>query len=731
MRGSISRREIVQGIGALGGIALTAGPAACGRSYAMTEKHWQLWQADWKRMEAVARKRGWEVTPLKIARPATEREITALEKRHKQKMPPQLRELLSQYSKEVSFGWRIPQHLRPMERVEHLYPTSGGIRDHIWSLDHIDQYAIGNFLGWKRDLATADLREAQNAPEMWNNQFAIGDLPNGDMLTIDVSKPDPTQQPVRYFSHEVEGLHGFELAPDLFSFLSVYSALGCVGSTHDDWFSFIPARSDAQRLAHLSATGEGAMTWFAWRDGGIDDRHPDDPPPAVVETTAADRALLNAARANLLPAVVAALAAGAKPDCVPSSDWQMDSQRWHEEFSTALSYATHHNNIAMIERLIKAGATLNTRQLPLNVAVKVASLDTVRWLIANGARVNGWRHQRYWPLHDLVVTRGVVAAKSREEYRQELVGQANFLGGDMFDKLIASAPDEETRQSYREAKKLSVGQTRAALAEVDKRLEVHIDGKTYDAMLETLLGAGANPDAPWDNGITMLMWGGVATGRILLAHGANVHARDNHGATAFFHARTPEKVRLLAAHGGDINAHSTPNKGDRTLHAKTPLQSTLMADSRQDLTLAKTYLELGADPKIRDGAGRSSLAYCFSAESFKLIIAYGLDPKERLPSGGTLLHNLATMSHAPRADVPVEVEFFKFLLGLGLDINAHDDLGRTMLHYAAERESYDENGPNFELLIARGADKSIKDKSSKRAFDLAAKSLKKVRAVLN
>ena len=29
-------------------------------------------------------------------------------------------------------------------------------------------------------------------------------------------------------------------------------------------------------------------------------------------------------------------------------------------------------------------------------------------------------------------------------------------------------------------------------------------------------------------------------------------------------------------------------------------------------------------------------------------VAHGLDPKARMPGGGTLLHNLVTMSHSPR-----------------------------------------------------------------------------------
>lgn len=113
-----------------------------------------------------------------------------------------------------------------------------------------------------------------------------------------------------------------------------------------------------------------------------------------------------------------------------------------------------------------------------------------------------------------------------------------------------------------------------------------------------------------------------------------------------------------------------------------------------------------------------------------MIQGYGLDPHELQPGGQTLLHNLVTRAWTPRVTFPGEVRFFKFLLSLGIDINARDDKGQTMLHIAAEREDYDETVANFELLLAHGVDKSIRDNSGKRAFDLAAKSLKKVRAVL-
>jgi ankyrin repeat protein len=215
-----------------------------------------------------------------------------------------------------------------------------------------------------------------------------------------------------------------------------------------------------------------------------------------------------------------------------------------------------------------------------------------------------------------------------------------------------------------------------------------------------------------------------------LKPGASVEARDVYGRAALHWAHNPEKARLLAANGADINARASPRPDDSSSTPYTPLQLALLLSKGGDLALVKTLLELGADAKLMDGMGNSTLAYCLTIDAFKLIQGYGLDVKELLPKGRTLLHNIAVMTSAPRTTFPEEIAFFKFLIGLGIDINAQDENGQTLLHFAAARETYDEFAPNYELLIANGADKSIKDKTGKRAFDLTAKSLTKVRAVL-
>lgn len=668
----------------------------------MSKSLWQQWQSDWRRMEAIAKRRRWEVTPLSIWPPAPELRVRATEILHGLKFPPQLRQLLVQYSGQVEFGWYIPPHLQPLEKQN--LPTMSANRSAIWSLDHIEGQAIPEFLSWKRSLADVDRSEAPNTPEMWEHQFPFYSLVNGDMLTIDMSN-ETGPQPVRYFSHELETLHGMALAPDFFSFVTEMSKLGFAGTEWASWGKF-GTFDEKNNTFYIKADSVGGKEWLAWL--AQEDVRPDEPPPAIVEETVAERQLLDAARSGNIALAVLALKSGARPDVVPNSDWLADNQSWNDEFCTPITYAVRQNRIDLAHILLEHGATLNTRRLPAGEAVQTASLETLKWLIAHRARVDGWKDDRYWPLHLLVTRRSETTAPTKAQLEARLRKEQEM------DRPALTEVEQMMRESRERL--------------LQEQLVTWLDRPTYLDMLRTLLSAGAKVDARWDNGLTMLTWSREDDAKVLLEAGADPNARDAYGSAPlhFSLRNSVEKIRLLVAYGADINALETPEDIKPGSRASTPLQSALTVAKPGGLDGVRTLLELKADPHKRDVSGRNALCYCTNVESFKLMQGYGLDPKERMPDGGTLLHNLIEMTSI-RASWPDEVAMLDMLLALGLPINAPDNQGRTLLHKAAERI---DTTADIALLLARGADRSIRDNDGKRPFDLVPKSLKEIRALL-
>ena len=100
---------------------------------------------------------------------------------------------------------------------------------------------------------------------MWERQFPVFGLINGNTLTIDM-RDSNGPQPVRYFSHELDMLHGQALAPDFVTFVMQMGRLGQAGT---EWASFMRfGEWDGDRYylrADGPAGGSGASGWKAIR----------------------------------------------------------------------------------------------------------------------------------------------------------------------------------------------------------------------------------------------------------------------------------------------------------------------------------------------------------------------------------------------------------------------------------------------------------------------------------
>ncbi len=672
----------------------------------MPVEAWDVWQADWRWMEDVARRRGWDFVPLSVSAPASEAAMRRLEVAAGMPVPAQLRAVLTRCAASVRFEWHVPAHLAAME--QRAFPTSSFNRGFAWDLDQIENHAIPNFLAWKEQLETIDRSEAPNTPAMWERQFPVFWLVNGDILTIDMREPDGPH-PVRYFSHDLEMLHGQALAPDFLTFVGEMARLGQAGTEWASWMRFGEWNEDRY---YLRSDGPGAIEWRRWLESDPALTKPDEPPPVILAETEVERALLEAARNGDTAAALAALGASARPDVVWNPEWSQKDPSSDDEFATAITYAVRRGDTAFAEQLTLRGASLDTRHLAVAEAVSRGSVQTLRWLVGKGARVNGWKAERYWPLHLLMTRRHRFVATSPAELEARLRKEGEGV-------WVVEGMDAETTAIMKSAMETSLARDLAAF----------ITPEDFLAMLETLLEAGAEPDAPWDNGITMLMWGGLESARILLRHGADPNASTPGGMMPLHFTSSPQVARILVAAGADVNALASPDgRRSESDPVYTPLQSSLMLGDLRGTELAETLLELGADPFRRDGEGFPTLGYASSVPAFELMKPYGLDPLERMPDGGTLLHRLYRQRGAIRANFPQEVAILDLLLSQGIDINAQDRTGQTVLHIAAP-DAID--AASIELLLKRGADRSLKNSDGKRAVDLIPRSRKDLRAPLN
>lgn len=605
---------------------------------------WQPWLTAWLHMQARAQARGWQLDALVIAAPAPGADIDELARRHGCVVPGQLRQLLTEFAAEVRLGWHTSVSDEPRGELRRL--NHGGIRGTLWSADLIEA-ALQNFETWRPRAGHARDTEQPNSPSLWQQQFAWQVLPNGDMLTIDTRNPEPTLQPVRYFSHEAEGLHGRALAPNLFAFVGTWSALGCVGSSHDEWQCVAPVVTSD--VALLDVNCELAQRWREWVAHGPFVREPDEAPAPVFATSNADRALLTAAQRGDQLAVKAALHAGAKIDCCAA-----DPKHY-----TALIYAAVANNVPLMQQLLDAGAAINTTLPVLTVAAFASSPATVQWLIEHGARRDRWREDRYCPLHEAI---------SRAERKPDQVADAFAI----LQMLLAAGADPNaghdaisTMAKTTPLMRVGARGTKvllAAGADVQRR---DLQGRTamhYVQVAEAipmLVAAGLDVNVmstavdayPAHTPLqALLVSHHDPTKRVvaLLAAGADPHCRDSAGATAWWYCTHAGTFDALLPYGFSVDERNA--RGQTLLHRAIEHAGGVLYGHFAEY--AERLVANGFDINAADNAGNTVLHITAKNYDHKthalgihLLLRFGAD-KTRANRAGKRAFQLVKKQHA-------------------------------------------------------------------------------------
>lgn len=377
-------------------------------------------------------------------------------------------------------------------------------------------------------------------------------------------------------------------------------------------------------------TGKSALAWALEHP-----RHPQGCAARLIQhgATFAPELLIYAIRNRMRELVAALLKAGA------------DANVQDERGNTALHYATRKNAAFLVRDLIAAGADIEVRNnanlTPLLVAVQSRSLESGSILLDAGANpyTKGGKHNMN--AHEL---------GERHQCR-------------LRDKKLLKLPWDQTAQKNLVPYRFFCAALAGNSEKVRKLVDEGYDINAYDSEGYTAL----HMCVEYEDSITPL-----------ISNGANMYAetKDSTGDSpapapaiaASFSLRT-NFVKFLD-YGYDVN------------HIDSGGMTLLMHCARWDWEWgARTLLEQGADPSIRDKDGETALFYvcgchyvCYD-EIIDALLEYGADINATNNDGNTALLQI---SHE-------EIEGDRThlaLIGRGIDVNIRNNAGETALSIA-------------------------------------------------
>ena len=218
--------------------------------------------------------------------------------------------------------------------------------------------------------------------------------------------------------------------------------------------------------------------------------------------------------------------------------------------------------------------------------------------------------------------------------------------------------------------------------------------------------------------------------QLMLEHGANIHAEDEHGWTPLHHAARNTYIsaersnvaQLLIERGADVNK--------RDKYQQTPLH---FASHHQHLDVVRVLLDHGANVNTEDRWGRSPLRRALnnssinddSATLVQLLAERGADVNKHDENHMTLLHVAADHQH---------LKLVQVLLNHGANVNAKNICGWTPLHQVLHIHKTSEDVIRIvQLLEERGADVNTPTKGHVIPLHIASRRqcLELVRVLLN
>ena len=359
---------------------------------------------------------------------------------------------------------------------------------------------------------------------------------------------------------------------------------------------------------------------------------------------------------------------------------------------TPLSLAAVNGNAGLMEALIKAGADPNTAtpegETVLMTAARTGNADAVKVLTRHGANVNArekWQEQTalMWAAseNNAAAIKALVEAGAGmnvhskvwdfPEYRYETNGMAVFQlprGG--WTALMFAA-----RQNAKDAAAM-LADLKADLNAVDgdgtTALQFAIINIHYD-LAALLLRKGADPNIQDSTGMTALY------AAVDMRSPAGMMTRPNPKFPNQEELDATGMVKVLLERGANPNialkkpiiGRHNNLVGDTSLgEGATPLAR---AAKTNDVRIMQLLLDGGADPTITLKDRTTTAMIASSLDAIKLLVEHGVDVNAFNTNGQTILHNAAGRGANP---------IIQYVAGKGAKLDKKDKQGRTPLDIA-------------------------------------------------
>jgi len=448
----------------------------------------------------------------------------------------------------------------------------------------------------------------------------------------------------------------------------------------------------------------------------------------AAETTSKDLRLVEAAKARNSAAAVALLSKRIDPN-IPEPDG-----------TTALHWAVRFDEVALVERLLKAGAKADVANrygvTPIALACESGSAAVVEQLLKAGVIPNATGPLGETALHTCAHTGNVDAAKALLARGAKVDAGDNWRGqtplmwaaaqghAAMVRVLVEAGADVNTRSTVVTWERQRTAEPRDKWLPPGGFTALLLAARAgcVDCVnVLTKAGSNINEIDPENHTalVLALMNGEFDVAGALIDAGIDVNVADNVGRTALYAA--------VDAHTMPSSNRPAPKEANATLSSMDIIEKLLAKNANINAALRaalpyRTKLDRGGDGVL--GAGTTPLLRAAKAGDtpvIKILLEKGANPKVATRNGvnGIMMAaNVATREEDMTGRSKTQkdaIETITLLIAAGTDINGADNQGRAAVHGAALWGLTDV----ITFLKQNGANINAPDKRGYTALDYA------------